>query len=64
MIQCHEIITSEQHILSDFLITEHAPMESNILLTRDRGFYKTFFPELKQCPALHKFFFILVYILI
>jgi len=49
---CHHIITSKQHILSDFLIAGHAVVESEALLTRDRGFYKTYFPELKVISGL------------
>jgi len=43
---CNSIITCQQHIISDFLIAGHALVESDKLITRDRGFYATYFAEL------------------
>lgn len=44
---CDSALTTRQHIISDFLIGAHALHNAEILLTRDRGFYKAYFKGLR-----------------
>ncbi len=37
-----------KRIITDFLIGSHALTAAEAFLTRDRGFYKTYYPELRE----------------
>ena len=47
---CNAVVRWRQHLLPDFLIGGHALTQAEGLLSRDRGYYQTYFPDLRLLP--------------
>lgn len=50
---CHAATTLRQHLVADFLIGAHASCQADALLTRDLGYYRTYFKDLRLVEPRH-----------
>ncbi|MBI4491573.1 MAG: type II toxin-antitoxin system VapC family toxin [Chloroflexi bacterium] len=44
---CQSRVAWRQHIISDFLVGGHAAAQAGLLITRDAGYYRRYFKELR-----------------
>lgn len=44
---CDAEVVWRQHLVADFLIGGHALAQADVLITRDPGYYRIYFPDLK-----------------
>ena len=51
---CGSVLQVRQHVIPDFLVGAHAVCQSTRLLTRDRGFYRQYFTQLKVWDTVDK----------